>query len=70
VPFREFCAEFTREVNRLRIERGADLVGWPKEFERADRELDKMVDAILQGYPPLKLKDKAEKLQARKAELA
>lgn len=26
--FKEFCAEFTREVNRLRIERGADLVGW------------------------------------------
>ncbi|GAA6176385.1 recombinase family protein [Sulfitobacter pacificus] len=68
--FKEFCAEFTREVNRLRIERGADLVGWQKEFERADRELDKMVDAILQGYPPLKLKDKAEKLEARKAELA
>ncbi|WP_282128835.1 recombinase family protein [Roseobacter litoralis] len=68
--FKESCAEFTREVNRLRIERGADLVGWQKEFERTDRELDKMVDAILQGYPPLKLKDKAEKLEARKAELA
>ncbi len=68
--FKEFCAEFTREVNRLRIERGADLVGWQKEFERADRELDKMVDAILRGFPPEKLKDKAEKLEARKAELA
>ncbi len=68
--FREFCAEFTREVNRLRIERGADLVGWQKEFERADRELDKMVEAILRGFPPEKLKDKAEKLEARKAELA
>ena len=68
--FKEFCTEFTREVNRLRIERGADLVGWQKEFERADRELDKMVDAILRGFPPEKLKDKAEKLEARKAELA
>ena len=67
--FREFCAEFTREVNRLRIERGADLRGWKDEFERTDRELDKMVDAILQGFPPAKLKDKAEKLEARKAEL-
>ncbi|MEO1536744.1 MAG: hypothetical protein AAFR73_03345 [Pseudomonadota bacterium] len=28
-----------------------------------------MVDAILQGFPPAKLKDKAEKLEARKAEL-
>lgn len=34
-----------------------------------DRELDKMVDAILQGFPPAKLKDKAKKLEARKAEL-
>ena len=54
----------------LRIERGADLVGWQKEFERSDRELDKMVDAILRGFPPEKLKDKAEKLEARKVELA
>lgn len=67
--FSEFCAELTREVNRLRIERGADLAGWRSEFEKVDRELDKMVDAILQGFPPAKLKDKAEKLEARKAEL-
>ncbi|WP_406565472.1 recombinase family protein [Kangsaoukella pontilimi] len=67
--FNEFCSEFTREVNRLRIERGADLAGWRSELEKVDRELDKMVDAILQGFPPAKLKDKAEKLEARKAEL-
>tara|TARA_E500000318_G_scaffold39421_1_gene37996 strand:- start:157 stop:756 length:600 start_codon:yes stop_codon:yes gene_type:complete len=67
--FNEFCAEFTREVNWLRIERGADLAGWRSELEKVDRELDKMVDAILQGFPPAKLKDKAEKLEARKADL-
>ena len=67
--FKEFCAEFTKEVNRLRMERGADLEVWKSELERTDRELDKMVDAILQGFPPAKLKDKAEKLEARKAEL-
>ena len=68
--FNEFCSEFTREVNRLRIERGADLAGWRSELEKVDRELDKMVDAILQGFPPAKLKDKAENLEARKAELS
>ena len=67
--FKEFCAEFTKEVNRLRMERGANLEVWKSELERTDRELDKMVDAILQGFPPAKLKDKAEKLEARKAEL-
>ncbi len=67
--FREFCTEFTREVNRLRIERGADLEGWKRELERTDRELDKIVDAILEGFPQSKLKGKAEKLESRKAEL-
>ncbi len=67
--FREFCAEFTREVNRLRMDRGADLEGWKHELARTDRELDKAIDAILQGVPPLKLKEKIEKLEARKAEL-
>ena len=67
--FREFCDEFTKEVNRLRIERGADLEGWKRELERVDRELDKIVDAILQGFPLSKLKDKSEKLEARKVEL-
>jgi len=47
--FKEFCDEFTREVNRLRIERGADLEGWRRELERTDRELDKAIDAIPQG---------------------
>ncbi|WP_109671066.1 recombinase family protein [Roseicyclus mahoneyensis] len=68
--FQEFCTEFTREVNRLRIQRGADLAGWKAEYERADRELDKAIDAILQGVPPLKMKERIEKLEARKAELS
>ncbi|MEY8830170.1 hypothetical protein AB9K34_17450 [Sedimentitalea sp. XS_ASV28] len=67
--FKEFCTEFTKEVNRLRIERGADLEGWKREPERIDKELDKIVDAIVQGFPLSKLKDKSEKLEARKAEL-
>lgn len=67
--FKEFCAEFTREVNRRRIERSSDAEGWRRELERTDRDLDKAIDAILQGIPPLKLKDKIEKLEARKAEL-
>lgn len=67
--FREFCGEFTREVNRARIERGTDIEAWRKELERIDRDLDKAIDAILAGVPPLKLKEKIEKLEARKAEL-
>ncbi|WP_246648856.1 hypothetical protein [Bradyrhizobium canariense] len=67
--FKEFCQEFTREVNRLRIERGADIEAQRRELERTDRELDKGVQAILEGVPGAKLKDKIGALEARKAEL-
>jgi len=67
--FREFCAEFTREVNRARIERGTDIEAWRKELERTERDLDKAIDAILAGVPPLRLKEKIGKLETRKAEL-
>ena len=39
------------------------------ELEKTERELEKAVDAILAGIPPLKLKDRIEMLEARKAEL-
>ncbi|MGY8666202.1 hypothetical protein Q3C01_28165 [Bradyrhizobium sp. UFLA05-109] len=67
--FKEFCQEFTREVNRLRIERGADIEAPKRELERTDRELDKAVQAILKRVPGAKLKDKIGALEARKTEL-
>ncbi|WP_271593818.1 recombinase family protein [Bradyrhizobium sp. CCBAU 65884] len=67
--FKEFCQEFTREVNRLRIERGADIEAQRLELERTERELDKAIQAILDGVPGAKLKDKIGALEARKAEL-
>jgi site-specific DNA recombinase len=35
------------------------------ELEKTERELEKAVDAILAGIPPLKLKDRIEMLEAR-----
>ena len=67
--FRAFCEEFTREVNRLRIERGVDLEAKRRELERTERDLDKAIDAILAGIPPLQLKAKIVALEDRKAEL-
>ena len=67
--FKEFCDEFTREVNRLRMELGADLVAMRNELPRIDRELDKAIQAILDGVPGAKLKDKIGALEARKIEL-
>ncbi|WP_198400259.1 hypothetical protein [Bradyrhizobium pachyrhizi] len=67
--FKEFCDEFTREVNRLRIERSADIIGQRKELERVQRDLDRGIQAILDGVPGAQLKDKIGGLEARKAEL-
>ncbi len=68
--FKEFCAEFTREVNRLRIERSADLEGWKSELERTDRELAKLLSALKAGGPIQAIVDDMKKLEARKAELS
>lgn len=67
--FKAFCDEFTREVNRLRIERDAEVISHKRELERIDRELDKAVQAILDGVPGSKLKDRIGGLEARKSEL-
>lgn len=45
--FKEFCEEFTREVNRLRIERNSDIINQRKELERVHRELERAIQAIL-----------------------
>ncbi len=47
VLFGEFCAEFTREVNRLRMEAGASLEAGRSELTRIDRELPKLVQRVL-----------------------
>ncbi|MBK8175222.1 MAG: recombinase family protein [Rhodospirillales bacterium] len=70
VLFREFCAEFTAEINRLRMEERASQAAWEAELPRIDRELDRLVEAICKGVDALKVKDKIEQLEARKAELA
>ena len=67
--FKEFCAEFTCEVNRRRIERSTDLDAARRELDKTVRDLDKAIDAILSGIPPLQLKERMEKLEARKADL-
>jgi site-specific DNA recombinase len=68
--FAAFCEEFTREVNRLRIERDAEIIERRKELERIDRELEKAIQAILDGVPGAMLKDKIGALEDRKIGLS
>uniref|UniRef100_UPI0035ADF87F hypothetical protein n=1 Tax=Paenirhodobacter enshiensis TaxID=1105367 RepID=UPI0035ADF87F len=49
--------------------RGADLKGWKREPDCGDKELDRTIEVIVQGFPLPKLKHKSAKLEARKAEL-
>jgi site-specific DNA recombinase len=67
--FKEFCQEFTREVNRLRIERGADLAAMRDELPRIERELGKLLLAIKAGGPIETIVEDMRRLEARKAEL-
>lgn len=45
--FKEFCDEFTREMNRLRMEGRASIQTAEAEVRRIDRELDKLMKLIL-----------------------
>ncbi len=67
--FKEFCAEFTREVNRLRIERGAELEAARQELEKIGRQISQIVEAIADGMYHPSMKEKMTGLEARKAEL-
>ena len=45
--FEEFCEEFTREMNRLRMEGRASIDTAEAEIRKIDRELDKLMKLIL-----------------------
>ena len=67
--FREFCEEFTREVNRLRMEETASLSAAQAELARVKRDIERTIQAILDGVPGSTVKDKMGRLEARKDQL-
>jgi site-specific DNA recombinase len=64
--FEEFCREFAREINRLRMEQRAGLSGAKRELERVKREIQKVIEAIVDGVKGSELKDRMADLQNRK----
>ncbi|GGC17178.1 hypothetical protein GCM10011494_40060 [Novosphingobium endophyticum] len=64
-----FADEYTRHVNRVRMDKNASLESYRREHAKADKELDKLVDAICDGIPAAKVKDRMWELENRKAEL-
>ena len=68
--FELFCTEYTHEVNRLRREAAsAGLAGKRAELKTMDAQIEKMIQAIMDGFYSPAMKEKKPVLEARKAEL-
>ena len=67
--FKEFCAEFIKEVNRLRQDQAGQRSALEAELARIARRLRKIVDAIAEGVSARSLKDELMGLEAREDEI-
>jgi len=55
--FEEFCDEFTREMNRLRMEQRASLSAAEREIERIEVRRKKLIEMVMNGVAPSEVKD-------------
>ncbi|ASV84823.1 recombinase zinc beta ribbon domain protein [Ochrobactrum quorumnocens] len=67
--FKEFCDEFTREMNRLRMGGRASIDAAQAEVKKIDRELDTLLSLILKGGAADRLNEKMVSLERRKKEV-
>jgi site-specific DNA recombinase len=67
--FKEFCDEFTREMNHLRMEGQASIDTAEADIKRIDRELDTLLNLILKGGAADKINEKMVALEKRKKSL-
>jgi site-specific DNA recombinase len=67
--FKVFAQEFTAEWNRLQSGAGANLTRLRSDKERVCRQIDRLVDALADGEPPTRLKERLKELERRRLEL-
>ena len=67
--FEDFCREYVRELNRLRMEHRASLSHGRQELAAVEREIRRFIQAIKDGVSALSIKDELLSLEARRAEL-
>jgi len=67
--FKVFAQEFAAEWNRLQAQAGANIAHVRSEKERVCRQIDRLVDALADGEPAARLKDKLRELERRRLEL-
>ena len=65
----EFVTAFHEEVNRHRREATAARAGKDRELAEVTRKLDKLIEALIEGYRTAGLQQRLEELEARKAAL-
>ncbi|AYM83955.1 recombinase family protein [Agrobacterium tumefaciens] len=69
--FRDFCEEFTREVNKARIAARTSIEEAETEIKKIDRELERILDLYLKEALTVDMvKERGAKLEARKKELS
>jgi hypothetical protein len=65
-----FCEEYARAMNRLHAEHSAQRAIDKEALARAERELARLVQAIVDGVPASAVRDKIAELEARKGRVA
>jgi site-specific DNA recombinase len=69
-PFEELCDEFTREMNRLRMEHCASLSAAERKIEHSEARRKKLVESIMEGVPASEVRDELRANAARRDELS
>ncbi|WP_300012088.1 hypothetical protein [uncultured Roseobacter sp.] len=67
--FKEFCDEFTSEMNRLRIDSRAAIAAAEDEVKRINRELDRLAVLILKGGAADRIDEMMVGIEQQKKEL-
>jgi site-specific DNA recombinase len=67
--FEEFCREYVKELNRLRMEHRAKVSQGRQELAVIEREIRKLIQAIKDGVSAISIKNELLALEARQAEL-
>ncbi|WOS64637.1 recombinase family protein [Sinorhizobium fredii] len=65
----EFCAEYTRHMNKLRNEKNASLGTAKSELAKLAKARDNIIQAIKDGVPATEVKDDLARITARREEL-
>jgi site-specific DNA recombinase len=67
--FEEFCDEFTREMNRLRMEHRAGLSAAEHEIGRIEARRKRLIEMVMEGVAPSVVKDELNANAARREQL-